>query len=251
MLFLSQAAYAQRSLSRETFMVNVRPVLQGILSDFYQMVALFPDFPKELVPVIEALDDLTVDKENLRETCPRLLEVKCKSSVDNLRSKLLQIRSLNLKLLSGQKASSALHLNALSGMRIVTEFDSEVEEVKGFLDNASFLMTAKIPQKKETFALLKDLDQLSTMISLSVVEYVPYLYKDDFRHFYFNFVHPIQLQISKHKNYEFLNRNVSSLNFTINLLNMTLTKRKKTPEGMGPYLNTIHNRWNSLLRYYW
>jgi hypothetical protein len=35
------------------------------------------------------------------------------------------------------------------------------------------------------------------------------------------------------------------------LLNQSLTKRnKKTPEGMGPYLATIHNRWNSILRYY-
>lgn len=215
------------------------------------MVSLFPDFPRELIPLIEQLDTMTVDKENLKESCPRLIDDKCKSSVDSLRQKLSTLRLLSLKLFRGQKTSSALHLSALSGMRIVSEFDTEIEKIKGDLDNASFLMSAKIPNKRDTYSLLRSLDQLNTMVSLSVVEYVPYLYKEDFRHFYFNFVHPIQIQISKNKNYEFLNRNVSSLNFAINLLNMNLTKRKKTPEGMAPYLATVHNRWNSLLRYYW
>lgn len=248
---MTQVAFAQRSLSRESFMVNVRPVLNGILNDFYQMVTLFPDFPREMVPLIQELDSLTEDKETLRETCPRLIETKCKGTLSSIRTKLQKIRALSLDVLTQQKMSSALYLNALSGMRLLTQFDNELEDIKGKLDNASFLMTAQIPNKVETYTILKDLDELNTFVSLAIVEYIPYVYKDDFRHFYFNFVQPIQLQISKNKNYEFLNRNVDNLNFAINLLNMTLTKRKKTPDGMGPYLATMHNRWNSLLRYYW
>lgn len=250
-LLMSQTAFAQRSLNRESFMVNVRPVLNGILNDFYQMVTLFPDFPKEMVPLIQELDNLTEDKETLRETCPRLIEVKCKVTLTSLRTKLQKLRALSLDVLTQQKMSSALYLNALSGTRLLTQFDNELEDIKGKLDNASFLMTAQIPNKVETYTILKDLDELNTFVSLAIVEYIPFVYKDDFRHFYFNFVQPIQLQISKNRNYEFLNRNVDNLNFAINLLNMTLTKRKKTPDGMGPYLATMHNRWNSLLRYYW
>lgn len=251
LLLTSQAAFAQRSLNRESFMVNVRPVLNGILNDFYQMVTLFPDFPKEMGPLIQEMDSLTPDKEILRETCPRVLEAKCKDTLNSLRQKLQKIRGLSLDVLTQQKMSSALYLNALSGHRLLTQFDNELEEIKGQLDNSSFLMTAQIPNRRETYTILKELDELNTLISLAIVEYIPFTYKDDFRHFFFNFVQPIQLQISKNKNYEFLNRNVDNLNFAINLLNMTLTKRKKTPEGMGPYLATMHNRWNSLLRYYW
>ncbi len=112
-------------------------------------------------------------------------------------------------------------------------------------------MRARIKQKKETYTVVRKIDELQAMLSLSIVEFIPFLYKDDFRLFYTNFVHPIEVQLSKHKNYEFLNRNVNSLNFSINLLNQNLTKRsKKTPEGMAPFLSLIHNRWNSLLRYY-
>lgn len=251
LFFLIPSVHAQRSLNRENFMVNVRPVLNGILSDFHQMITLFPDFPKELIPVMEELDTLTTDKENLRETCPSIITVKCKDQINSLREKLSKIRALSLNLLMAQKMSSSLHINALSGQRLVTEFDTELEEVKGLIDNTSFLLAAQIPDKRETYNLLKELDELNTMLSLATVEYIPFLYREDFRHFFFNFVHPLQLQISKNKNYEYLNRNVNSLNFAINLLNMQLTKRKKTPEGMAPYLATMHNRWNSILRYYW
>lgn len=250
LLLLPSLAFGQRSLSRDSFMVNVRPVLNGILGDFYQMISLFPDFPKDLIPLVQELDGLTSDKEVLKETCPRLIDIKCKDTVQNLRGKLTKIRSLSNVLLKQQNLSSSPYINSISGLRLVTEFDSELEEIKGLLDNTSYLLSAQIPQRRETYALLKELDQLNTMISLALVEYIPFTYRDDFRHFYFNFVQPIQLQISKNKNYEFLNRNVESLNFAINLLNMNLTKRKKTPEGMGPFLAIIHNRWNSLLRYY-
>jgi hypothetical protein len=244
-------AEAQRTLTRETFQGQVRPVLNAILNDFYQMIGHFPDFPKELVPLIEKLDTLTTDKETLRETCPRLVEKKCQPTLTSLRQKLVEIKLQALKVQGAQRQSASLHLNSLSGQRIISEFDTQVEEIKGYLDNADLILAANLPQRRETFFILKELDELNTLVSLSLVEFIPFLYREEFRHFYFNFVHPIQLQISKNKNYEFLNRNVNSLNFAINLLNMNLTKRnKKTPEGMGPFLSVMHNRWNSLLRYY-
>lgn len=251
LLTLMTPAVAQKNLGRESFMVNVRPVLSGIVSDFYQMVALFPDFPKNILPLMRELDDLTSDKETLKQTCPRTININCKGSVNSLKARLSRIRELSLRLFSEQKMSKALYINSISALRIISEFDAEVEEAKGHIDNTSFLLSAGIPQKKETYFILKELDELMTLASLSVVEYIPFLYKEDFKHFFFNFVNPLQQQISKNSNHEFLNRNINSLNYSINLLNQTLTKKKKTPEGMGPFLSVIHNRWNSILRYYY
>jgi hypothetical protein len=249
--FLPTVSFAQKTLGRESFMVSVRPILNGILGDFYQMVVLFPDFPRELIPLIQELDSLTIDKETLRETCPRIIDVKCKDTLNSLREKLIRVRNLSMNLLVHQKMSQALAINSLAGQRFVTEFDTELEEIKGYLDNSAFMLSAKVPQKRETYFILKELDELNTILSLSLVEYIPFAYRDDFRNFYTNFVQPIQQQISKNKNYEFFNRNVNALNFSINLLNQNLTKRnKKTPEGMAPFLSVIHNRWNSILRYY-
>lgn len=232
-------------------MGNVRPVLNAIMSDFYNMVSLFPDFPREIGPLIQELDSLTPDKEILRISCPRVINVKCKDSVEALRKKLQKIKGQSFTLLARQRMATSLYISTISGKRIVSEFDSKLEEIKGYLDNASFLMTAAIPHKIETHFVLKELDKLNTILSLSLVEYIPFHYREDFRKFFFNFIHPIQQQISKQTNYIFFNKNIKSLNFALNLLNETLTKKKKTPEGMGPYLGLMHNRWNQIMRYYY
>lgn len=248
---LASHARAQRSLSQEAFRANVRPVLSGILNDFYQMITLFPDYPKEIIPLVEEIDRLADNKENLRAHCPRVLNDACFPDIRQLQERLSELSSRMIKTRSQLKMSSTLYLGNLAGLRLLDEFEAKLQSVKGVFDNKSFFIKAKITEKKETYPLIKDLDQLNTLMSLAVVEFIPYTYKEDFRHFYFNFVHPIEINLSKHQNFEFLNRNLNSLNFTLNLLNMNLTKRnKKTPEGMAPYLNTIHNRWNSLLRYY-
>jgi hypothetical protein len=249
-LTLSTHVHAQRSVGRESFMVNVKPALNSILNDFYQMIELFPEFPKNMTGILKELDSLTIDKEALKASCPRIINISCASTLNSLRSKLSKIKVMSLNLLMQGNMSRSLYISNLSGHRLLTEFDSELEEVKGQLDNSSFFLAGGVKNKKETFYIIKELDELNTLLSIAVVEFVPYNYKEDFRHFFFNFVHPVQQQISKNNNFEFLNRNINSLNFSINLLNQTLTKKKKTPEGMGPFLATIHNRWNSLIRYY-
>lgn len=244
--------HAQKNLSSQTFQTNVRPALSAILSDFYQMITLFPDFPKELVSIIDEIDDLHGEKDLIREKCPRNLVLACLSNITNLRNRLVGVQAKTLELISRQKMSTSLHMNPLAGIRTTNEFMIELEDIKGTLDNAALILKAGATLKMPTFQVIKKVDELSTFVSLTVVEYIPFTYKEDFRTFYFNFVHPIQQQISRNQNYEFLNRNITALNFSLNLLNQNLTKRnKKTPEGMGPYLSVIHNRWNSILRYYY
>ena len=251
-LLLSTSAFAQKQLGPGPFQANVRPILSGILSDFYQMITLFPDFPKELVSIVDEIDDLHGEKELIREKCPRTLELACLSNITNLRNRLVTVQAKTLGLISRQKMSPSLHMNPLAGIRTTNEFMLELEEIKGYLDNAALIIKAEATQKKPTLFVVKQIDELSTFVSLTVVEYIPFLYKEDFRHFYFEFIHPVQQQLNKAQNYEYLNRNITSLNFAVNLLMQNLLKRnKKTPDGMGPYLAVIHNRWNQIQRYYY
>ena len=187
----------------------------------------------------------------IREKCPRNLEIACLENITNLRNRLVGVQAKTLALISRQKMSSSLHMNPLAGIRTTNEFMLELEDIKGSLDNAALILKAGASLKMPTYHVVKKIDELSTFVSLTVVEYIPFTYQEDFRNFYFNFIHPVQQQISKNQNYEFMNRNINTLNFALNLLNQNLTKRnKKTPEGMAPYLSVIHNRWNSILRFY-
>jgi hypothetical protein len=250
-LFFTNISFAQHSISSQNFQVNVRPVLSGILNDFYQMIVLFPDVPRDLVEIIEDIDHLSDQKDALLKECPRLLEKKCLPQIDGLRKKLKAMSIDTFSLLKHQNISSSLYLTNIAGLRVISDFQESLESLQGKLDNAAFALKADVNPRQETYPFIKQVDELGTYASLALVEFIPFTYKEDFRHFFFSFVQPIQIQLGKSISYEFMNRNVTSLNFAINLLNQSLTKRnKKTPEGMGPYLATIHNRWNSILRYY-
>jgi hypothetical protein len=251
LLLSTSNAFAQKSLNAQAFQANVRPVLSGIINDFYQMISLFPNYPAEIITIMEQFDTIENERESLMSTCPRVLNSKCQQPIDSLRKKLSLIESKTFELMAHQKPSDSLYMTSIIGLRIMSDFQTELYSFKGTLDNSSFLLRSNIKSQKPTFDVIKKLDELQVMVSLAVVEFVPFVYKSDFRNFYFNFVHPVELQMFKRTSYEFLNRNLNSLNFSINLLNQNLTKRnKKTPEGMAPFLSLIHNRWNSLLRYY-
>jgi hypothetical protein len=248
----SLTAHAQKTLSPQAFQANIRPALSGIMNDFNQMITLFPDFPKDIIDINEDLGALEIEKEQLRDKCPRLINQKCADIVYSIQKKLAGLESRTMKLIAVQKMPATLPMTNIGGMRLVNEFQADLEEIKGEIDNSSFMLKAEVAHRKESYDVVKKLDVLDTMLSLAIVEFVPYLYQEDFRQFYSNFVHPIHQHITQSRNYEFMNRNIMALNFSLNLLNMNLTKRnKKTPEGMGPFLALMHNRWNSILRYYY
>ncbi len=251
LLLFSMPVWAQKSLSSQTFQANIKPVLNGVLHDYYQMLGLFPDFPKELPSLMGQAQGLHDEKELLLQKCPRLLNASCLSNLESLQKSLTTIDGKTLTLMSEMKMSSSLHMSSIAGLRIIGDFQNLVASVKGDIANSALAIRSKVNYKKETYQIVKSLDELNTLLSLSIVEYIPFTYKEDFRQAFFNFIQPIQTQISKPQNYEFFNKNIVPLNFSINLLNMTLTKKKKTPEGMAPYLSLIHNRWNSILRYYY
>lgn len=252
LLISSQSFAAQKNLSQQVFQSSVKPVLTGIINDFYQMISLFPNFPKEIIQLVEQMDTIEDVRQNLKSSCGGYITEKCQLAVDALRTRISDLEASTLTLTAKQKPEETPYMTSLIAMRLISDFQTELHSFKGSLDNTSFLLRAQIKKKKETFTVIKRIDELQSMLSLAVVEFIPYIYKEDFRTFYFNFVHPLEVQLSKSQNYEFLNRNINSLNFSINLLNQNLTKRsKKTPEGMAPFLSLIHNRWNSLLRYYY
>lgn len=250
LLLCTSTTWAQRRLDQNTYQIKVRPILSGIVGDFYQMITLFPYFPQEIIPVIQGMSEFSGHKDNLLASCPGLMTKECNTTAKSIREELFKIQTLSLKLKRQVKMSPDLHLSSISALRFISQFDLKLESIKASLDNTSFLINAGIPVRMETHTIIKDLDELDTLISLALQEFIPFAYREDFQQFFLNFIHPIKTHLAKRANPEFLYRNMNPLNFSVNLLNMNLTKRKKTPDGMDSYLATMHARWNSLLRYY-
>ena len=251
-LALSIHAHAQREVSSGTFQANVRPALSGIVSDFYQMIVNFPHFPKEMGSLMNQLNDMAEAKTNLLSECPGLISKKCEASLKSIQKSLQNIDTKVHELLGRLQFNQTLHIDTMAGLRILNSVEAQLDVLKGQVDNSLLKIKAGVPIRDTTYPIVRKLDELTDLTSLATVEFIPYLYKEDFRHFCFNFVFPVQREMSKVKSWVYMNKNVAYLNFSLNLLNMNLTKRnKKTPEGMGSYLSTIHNRWNGIMRMYY
>jgi hypothetical protein len=252
LLLLSNAAWSQKTISSGTFQGTVRPIVTGMINDFYNLVSKFPEFPHEFAAIMDETGNLLQPKLNLLTDCPAYLTKNCLSSLQELQGRLSKIDGITLKLLANQKMSESLHLNSLNGMRFLYQFQAALASLKGTIENTTFLIKAELKPSQKSYPLVKKIDELRDLAGMALVEHVPYAYKEDFRHFYLDFVFPLETELPKVSNYEYMNRNVRYLNFTFNLLKMNLTKKnKKTPEGMGPLLESMHNRWNSAVRVYY
>lgn len=252
LLLFSNFAWSQKSIGSGSFQGSVKPMLTGLINDFYSLVAKFPNFPTEFTPLMEETGNLLQPKLNLLAECPSVMSKKCAGSLQELQQRLSKIEAITLKLLARQQLSESLHLEAIGGMRLLNQFQLAMASLKGTIDNTSFLIKAELRPSQKSYPLVKKIDELRDLAGMALVEHVPYLYKEDFRHFYLDFVFPLETELPKVSNYEYMNRNVRYLNFTFNLLKMNLTKKnKKTPEGMGPLLENMHNRWNGVMRSYY
>ncbi len=251
LLFLSFQTWAQKSISAQVFQVNVRPILQGIIGDFYQMIGLFPDYPKNIIQISSDLQNLENEKEILLNSCSHKLDQNCLSAIDELRKKILPIEIATSKILQHKTFDNTPYLDQLVGQRILRDFYSDLIQFQYKLDNASLFIKSKVRTNHNGIYFVKLFDQLQIQLSLAIIEFIPTIYKAEFKSFYSNFIHPIEKHSSQKSSHQHFSQNISHLNFSINLLNQNLTKRnKKTPEGMAPFLSIIHNRWNSILRYY-
>jgi hypothetical protein len=249
--FFNHSTWAKNSVSAQVFQTNVKPILSGIISDFYQMIGLFPGYPQNMIWVAQEFNKIEFERSLMIDSCQHQMDKNCLQIIDELRKKIGMIEEKTLNILSQKNVDSSLYLNNLIGVRNLSEMHADLIQFKYQLNNSSFIYRSNIKSKNNVYHFIKNLDELQAKISICLIEFMPHKYKEEFRGFYINFVHPIEKQIYRTTNYIYFNKNIDNLNFSLNLLNQNLTKRnKKTPEGMAPYLSTIHNKWNSIIRYY-
>src|SRR5690606_6154016 len=218
-----------------------------IQSDFFHILNQFPDFPRELPPLINSFYNHQEIKNHLPLECPRLLNSQCIKEVNTLKSYLFDFNTKLDSIITKLKPTPTNYLNPIVGIKHLSSSSSKLWALKIELDFASFLIDAQLPTTLTSLDVIHRLDQIRTELILAMLQFIPPLYQTEFKTFYFEFIHPLRMN----KNHDYLVSNVLRLNFNLNLFVQSLTKRnKKTPEGSNQYLQLMHMRWNGILRFY-
>ncbi len=245
------SALAQRELPPGVFRSVARPQLSGIISEFYQMIEIFPDYPQNINELLRTSRQFEDDKQLLIDTCPRYINDQCLPIIEKMLKGVNELELQTTRFYGQLKSNQEPYISALTGLRFINLYQNELSKLKSSLDFASFTYRAKKSQIK-TDPIIFLFDKMKTYLSLSVPEFIPFIYKEDFKQFYSNFIRPLEHHLSTPTAHTFFYKNLKELNFNIHLLHQNLTKRnKKTPQGMAGSLNNLQNRWNSILRAYY
>lgn len=238
---------AQRQVTPQVFSAHIRPLLNSIHNDFFHVLNQFPDFPKELPPLIHQLYEQQELKNQIPLECPRQLTAQCKQEISSLKNQISTLTFSLQSMNSSLKARETIYLGSLIGVKHSMNAMNLLWSLKTELDLAIFLIDAEIPTQLGSLEIVQRLDEVRTELVLSMLEFIPELYQPDFKTFYFEFIHLLRLN----KTTEYLQLNLNRLDFNLNLFVQNLTKRnKKTPEGSNQYLQLMHMRWNGIQRYY-
>lgn len=247
MLSLPLQAFTPRTLSPQVFSSRVTPTLTSIQSDFFQILNQFPDFPKELPPLINNFYLHQDIKNQLPLECPRELNPQCAKEILTLKKYIVDLNEALDSVVSKLKPTIANDLNSLIGIKYINNASNLLWSLKMEMDFASFLNDAQLSSSLKSLEVIHRLDQIRTELILGMLQFIPQLYQVEFKTFYNDFIHPLRLN----KNHDFFVDNFTRLNFNLNLFVQSLTKRnKKTPEGSNQYLQLMHMRWNGILRFY-
>lgn len=244
------AAAPVREINVNSFQVHVRPQLVGIHQDIQQIFMAMPGYPAEVFQALSLVDQLLSQAQSAQNVCPGKLQTTCLSQ---LQSSLIVLRDLE-RLWLTQEARFATptdaSLTALAGRKRWIQLMEAARNLRAHLEAEALAIQAERQgERMNMWQWRKSVDEIEDWIDMLIVEFVPGKLQEDFRSAWMNFFRPLYKHCVLDNNRRFLSRNLDSLNFYWNLLNLKLTKRlKKTPEGMSGPLNAIQNRWNQVMR---
>jgi hypothetical protein len=247
---LSVAAAPVRELNVGTFQVHVRPQLVGIQQDIQQIFLTMPGYPAEVFQALTLVDQLLAQSRIAKNVCPSQLQNNC---LPQLQISLNVLRDLERLWMSHEgRASTATDasITTIAGRKRWLQMMEVARTLQAQLEaEALAIQAGRTGGRMNQWQWRKGVDEVEDYLDMVVVEFVPAKLQTDFRSAWMNFFRPVYKHCVLANNRRFLSRNLDSLNFYWNLLNLKLTKRlKKTPEGMLGPLNAIQNRWNQVMR---
>src|SRR5690606_17413312 len=126
LLGITTHAFALRQLTPQAFSSRVTPALNSIQSDFFHILNQFPDFPRELPPLINSFYNHQEIKNHLPLECPRLLNSQCIKEVNTLKSYLFDFNTKLDSIITKLKPTPTNYLNPIVGIKHLPSSSSKL-----------------------------------------------------------------------------------------------------------------------------
>lgn len=249
-LVLSNSALAAREISAQSFQIHVKPQLVNIQEDIKQILLTFPGYPADVFVAQALTDQLMANTIKAQALCPGELKKACLIPIYDAIKIMREMERVWLTQESKTSFPENASIAMLNGKKRWNKIIMATRRLRSLLESESLAIEADRNSKRLTiWDWRRRVDEIDGWQTLLVVDFIPGKLQEDFRQAWMNFFRPLHKHCVLSNNQTYFTKNLDSLNYYWNLLNMRLTKRlKKTPEGMSGPLNAIQNRWNQTLR---
>lgn len=247
---ISSRAFCARELSTQSFQIHIRPQLVNIQEDIKQILLTFPGYPADVFIAQSLTDQLMVSTLKAQALCPGELKKACLIPMYEAIKLMRELERVWLTQESKTDFPSNASIAVLHGKKRWNQIIMATRRLRSILESESLAIEADRNSRRLTiWDWRRRVDEIDSWQTLVVIDFIPGKLQEDFRQAWMNFFRPLQKHCVISNNKTYFTKNLDSLNYYWNLLNMRLTKRlKRTPEGMAGPLNAIQNRWNQTLR---
>jgi hypothetical protein len=249
-LFNATFALAARELSTQSFQIHIRPQLVNIQEDIKQILLTFPGYPADIFIAQNLTDQLMASTMKAHSLCPGELKKACLLPIQDAIKIMREMERVWLTQESKTSFPANASIALLNGKKRWNQIIMATRRLRSILETESLAIEADRNSKRLTiWDWRRRVDEIDGWQTLAVIDFIPGKLQEDFRQAWMNFFRPLQKHCVLSNNKTYFSKNLDSLNYYWNLLNMRLTKRlKRTPEGMSGPLNAIQDRWNQTLR---
>jgi hypothetical protein len=235
------------NLTDQQYSARVKPYLQSLSNDFYE---LFLSFRPDLINLKElSKNNLKIKREvkYMDKICKKNVFQICQASLKNL----FELSLVNHHLIQNLKFKGVCHKNSpkkcIFAMKIIN--DLYLMSLKSKLDLSIGTLSHK--PKITWVEIEKDLAQMNALTQSLITQSFPDENDHDFQLLWSTFFREIENLFLTSNDAKLFQIWVDRLNFAINEFLLSLSnKEKNLPPGLKLKAETMHAKWNIMLREY-
>lgn len=223
------------------------PQLKSILSDYHSVIKNYANTQTSLLNQRQKFQLLKSNYKQIAQLCPNVLDQKCVKDLKELLKKSKELEQMSLAEILLLKPTDELFIDQTVTL---TKLNTSITNISIHIENVlTSIGLAENLEKNKTIMLKNYISEYALHYHLYSMTQIQYEYYEYFKTINAQFIFPIEEKILFDESIEFLVYNMNPMNSAWHDFNMYFQKKdKKTPKKIETFLNTMNNRWNSILK---
>lgn len=248
---LNSLAYTQKDVTLSTGEFNryIKPQLRNISQDYYTLLSLLNPELKNIKSIFYKYNTIKKETMGIVEKCNHKKSVSCQDSLSRIIRDMSSILDLNNQ---AQNLAQKKYINGQQMLRVYQIRSKYLEDLFQTITLLKDYLSFYQVDMKQVHMISTLKSKILTSVNLfniSILQATDSRFKTKFLSYWNDFIKPVNNNVLPKSDQAHFVRKLNDFNLKWNELNIELTKKNKPiPKQVTTLLNTMHNRWKSILK---